>query len=144
MLSEMQPRLSPFDQKMDTSILPSIMAAGIGQSDPDRFSRHYFGHPLHTNQKDIVTALTSQYRMTQVIEPRQSGKTSGVAVACAINAEREGTEWNMTHAEPYRIGIFAPKLGQAELDISRIKMWARCTANGRALIDWEQTTNTSV
>lgn len=119
-------------------IAPSVVAQEF--IDPQRFTNYYFNQVLCSNQIDIVGALTSQERTTITVEPRQVGKTSSVAVACAINCEVEGPEWNKHHAEPYRIGIFAPKAAQAQLDTDRLKAWARCTKQGRALINWEQTT----
>lgn len=119
-------------------IAPSVIAQQF--IDPDRFVRYYFNQVLCSNQVDIVGALTSQERMTITVEPRQVGKTSSVATASAINCETEGAEWNKHNAEPYRIGIFAPKASQAQLDTERLKAWARCTKQGRALINWELTT----
>lgn len=130
--------------ELTTGVLPVASIFGAGAPDPDAFSRHFFDHPLHENQKEVVAALTSRDRVVQVIEPRQAGKTASVAVAESINCEIEGGAWNRTHSEPYRIGIFAPKLAQAQIDIERIKSWARATANGRRLLDWEQTTNSRV
>ena len=118
---------------------PSVVAQEF--IDPQRFTNYYFAQTLCSNQIDIVGALTSQERTTITVEPRQVGKTASVAVACAINCETEGAAWNKDHAEPYRIGIFAPKAAQAQLDTERIKAWARCTKQGRALINWELTTN---
>lgn len=141
---QLPPITERFEQEMGREMTAAVSAAGVGRPDPDNFSRHYFGNPLHDNQKDVVRALTGTDRLVQVIEPRQAGKTASVAVACAINCEQEGGDWNRAHSEPYRIGIFAPKLGQAQTDIGRIKSWARATGNGRPLIDWEQTTNSKV
>jgi len=125
-------------------ITPAISVLGIGNPNPDKFCRFYFRHGLHTNQVDVVGALTGDDRMVEVIEPRQAGKTSSVAVACAINCETEGQDWNRSHAEPYRIGIFAPKLGQAQIDIERLKAWSRFTTDGQSLINWELTTNSKI
>jgi len=119
-------------------LAPSVVAQQF--IDPQRFTQYYFNQLLCSNQIDIVGALTSQARTSITVEPRQVGKTSSVAVASAINCETEGVEWNKHNAEPYRIGIFAPKASQAQLDTERLKAWARCTKQGRALINWEQTT----
>lgn len=133
------PTPEPPQEHVDREIIaPSVVAQEF--IDPQRFTNYYFNQVLCGNQIDIVGALTSQERTTITVEPRQVGKTSSVAVACAINCETEGPEWNRHHAEPYRIGIFAPKAAQAQLDTERIKAWARCTKQGRDLINWERTT----
>lgn len=119
-------------------IAPSVVAQEF--IDPQRFTNYYFNQTLCSNQVDIVGALTSGERTSITVEPRQVGKTSSVAVACAILCETEGAEWNKVHPEPYRIGIFAPKAAQAQLDTERLKSWARYTKQGRALINWELTT----
>lgn len=119
-------------------LAPSVVAQQF--IDPQRFTNYYFNQVLCSNQIDIVGALTSQERTSITVEPRQVGKTSSVAVSAAINCETEGVEWNKHNAEPYRIGIFAPKASQAQLDTERLKAWARCTKQGRALINWELTT----
>lgn len=134
------PPPEPPEARVDHDVIaPSVVAQEF--IDPQRFTNYYFAQVLCSNQIDIVGALTSQERTTITVEPRQVGKTSSVAVASAINCETEGTEWNKHHAEPYRIGIFAPKAAQAQLDTERLKAWARCTKQGRALINWELTTN---
>ncbi len=134
------PQPPPPKMKIGHDVLaPSVIAKQF--IDPQRFTNYYFNQILCSNQVDIVGALTSQDRTSITVEPRQVGKTSSVAVASAINCETEGAEWNKTNAEPYRIGIFAPKASQAQLDTDRLKAWCRCTKQGRALIDWEQTTN---
>jgi len=125
-------------QEKELSI-PSVSAQSFAT--PQGFTNYYFNQTLCSNQIEIVGALTSEARTTVTVEPRQCGKTSSVAVACAMLCETEGAEWNKHNAEVYRIGIFAPKAAQAQLDTDRIKSWARCTKQGRALINWEESTN---
>lgn len=120
-------------------LAPSVSARSF--VDPQGFTKYYFNQTLCSNQVDIVGALTSDARTSITVEPRQVGKTSSVAVACSILCETEGLEWNKDHPESYRIGIFAPKAAQAQLDTDRIKSWARYTKQGRALINWEESTN---
>jgi hypothetical protein len=138
-LSKAPPPRPPSAKVAHDVLAPSVVAQEF--IDPQRFTNYYFNQVLCTNQIDIVGALTSQERTTITVEPRQVGKTSSVAVSAAINCETEGAAWNKDHAEPYRIGIFAPKASQAQLDTDRLKAWCRCTKQGRDLIDWEQTTN---
>jgi len=121
------------------ALCPGVIAQEFVE--PQRFTNHYFGQSLHSNQIDIVGALVSDARTSITVEPRQVGKTSSVAVACAMLCEAEGSAWNKIHPEPYRIGIFAPKAAQAQLDTERLKAWARYTKQGRALINWEETTS---
>ncbi len=109
------------------------------------FSEYYFGQTLYENQKDIVNAITKPgLTEVDIVEPRQSGKTSAVAVACARDFETVGEEWNRRNAEPYRIGIFGPKLAQAQIDIQRLKLWAANNIEGKSLIDWKNTTNSKI
>jgi hypothetical protein len=124
------------------TLAPSVVAQEF--VDPQRFTNYYFNQTLCSNQIDIVGALTSEDRNSITVEPRQVGKTSSVAVSCAMLCETEGAEWNKVHPEPYRIGIFAPKAAQAQLDTDRLKSWARYTKQGRALINWEESTNDRV
>lgn len=109
------------------------------------FAQFYFGQSLYENQIDIIKAIVAKgITEVDIVEPRQSGKTSSVAVACAIVNENAGAEWNRVNAEPYRIGIFGPKLAQAQIDLHRLKFWASNNAEGKALIDWKNTTNSKI
>ena len=109
------------------------------------FSEFYFGQRLYENQIDIIKAITAPgLQEVDIVEPRQSGKTSSVAVACAIQNETTGMEWNKQNAEPYRIGVFGPKLAQAQIDLQRVKFWASNNKEGKALIDWKHTTNSVI
>lgn len=109
------------------------------------FTEFYFGQTLYENQIDIVKAITtSGITEVDIVEPRQSGKTSAVAVSCAVDCETVGIEWNKVNAEPYRIGIFGPKLAQAQIDLSRIKLWAANNPEGKGLINWRDTTNSVI
>ena len=111
----------------------------------NNFSQFYFGQTLYENQIDIVnTIINTGAQEVDVVEPRQCGKTSSIAVACAILCETQGEKWNKVNPEPYRIGIFGPKLGQAQLDLIRIKFWANNNPHGRSLINWKETTNSKI
>jgi hypothetical protein len=109
------------------------------------FSEFYFGQTLYENQVDIINAITSTgTQEVDIVQPRQCGKTSSVAVASAKLCETEGAEWNKTNPEPYRIGVFGPKLAQAQIDLTRIKFWASHNKEGKTLIDWANSTNSVI
>jgi len=113
--------------------------------DDNDFSEYYFRQTLYENQKDIVKAIVGTgTQEVDIVEPRQVGKTSSIAVACAKLAETVGDIWNKINPEPYRIGIFGPKLGQAQVDLQRIKFWSSHNLEGRSLINWKKTTNSLI
>jgi len=127
-------------KEADNSFLPVFI-----EDDYSDFSQFYFGQYLYDNQVDIVRAITTTgSKEVDVVEPRQVGKTSSIAVASAKLCEIEGAKWNRLNPEPYRIGIFGPKLAQAQLDLQRIKFWAMHNEQGRSLIDWKKTTNSLI
>ena len=115
------------------------------KGDHNDFSEFYFGQTLYENQIDIVNSiLHTGSKEVIIVEPRQVGKTSSVCVACAELNQTEGAKWNTKYPEPYRIGIFGPKLAQAQIDLQRIKFWAQNNVEGRSLINWSKTTNSVI
>jgi len=101
------------------------------------YAEFYFGQRIFENQKAIIGALTNTGATeVDVYQPRQTGKTSSVAISCALLMDKYGSEWNKYNPEPYRIGIFGPKLAQSQLDVQRLKSWGNFNPNGRKLINW--------
>ena len=128
-----------------TPTADSSFLSDVVRKNHNSFSKFYFSQTLYNNQIDILNAITSPTTQEVVIvEPRQAGKTSSLSVGCAELCEGPGEVWNKNNAEPYRIGIFGPKLAQAQIDTQRIKLWANNNPNGRRLIDWKHTTNSVV
>ena len=104
----------------------------------EAFVENKFGIILHNNQRDIVRVLVDQsYRKAIVVEARQTGKSTSVALACAF--AMEAFENNRNNGEPLRIGVFAPILDQALLDLSKLRLYCERNPNARALIDWKRT-----
>ena len=94
--------------------------------------------------KSIWASISADKQMVFLSGPRQTGKTTSVALSCAMNMDNYGAAWNKTHPEPYRIGIFGPKLAQAQIDIQRLKSWCKFSPQGRKLIDWGKTSSQKV
>ena len=127
-------------KQREISFLPTSV-----YSDHNSFSEYYFGQTLYENQKDIIEAIINTgTQEVDIVQPRQTGKTSSIAVSSALLCETEGDKWNRINPEPFRIGIFGPKLGQAQIDLQRIKFWANHNKEGKTLIDWHNTTNSVI
>lgn len=105
---------------------------------PETFSQYFFNQALYSNQVDIVNAiLDPRISKLQVVEPRQVGKTTSLAVGSAMALEYNAIPFKKTNPnEPYRVGIFAPKLMQGQIDLNRVKSY--CSKNARAygLVNW--------
>jgi hypothetical protein len=133
------------DRAMQKSMASAPFLNETVIKDHNTFSEFYFGQTLYKNQIDIVKAITAPgVQEVDIVEPRQVGKTSSVVVACSEDCEKVGAEWNKENPEPYRIGIFGPKLGQAQIDLGRLKFWAKNNKEGRSLINWRDTTNSKI
>lgn len=126
-------------KKQSKSVAPDDVSSAIGASiDPEEFSRYYFNQTLFSNQVDIVNAIMDKdIPQVQVVEPRQAGKTSSIAVASAMALEFNAMEFKYTNPnEPYRVGVFAPKLGQGQIDLNRVKQLCERNRKAHNFINW--------
>jgi len=135
------------DDHIDDELLKSILDNICSDEDsPEAFAEKKFGLKLYENQRDILRALTdSDIRKVQVLELRQSGKTSSVAAAIAYEMERhECSPGKGRSKEPFRVGIFAPVLDQSLIDLTRLRSFCERSPEAKGLIDFRRSTTEKI
>ena len=142
----MEDLFTPVKEQKIEATPDELGAEVLATVSPETFSKYYFNQTLFGNQVDMVKAILDPViRKVEIVEPRQVGKTSAIATASGIALEQLGTEYNeVSPNEPYRVGIFSPKLGQAQIDVNRLKRYCERNKKAYRFVNWNESNSTKL